>query len=260
MGRASPRSGSCKLHGSASKSPSQPKKRLYWYSRLGRIEITEQLFTRGKGKGIARPFSEQAGVHCRGYSLPLQRVITDFGADIPFGQIPQKLQEHHGISVPVSSAQAITQCHAQQVLTVEQERLGLEIPSEDGVACLIVEIDGSMIPTVTTEASQDEAQPIDRRKTRQLGWQEARLGLSRRPEDTKPIFAATFGLLRTLGDRASVASPATSLGQLARMSRLASRSRPARPNICRLSIFRRLFCPSTCLLLPSRGTPALTAS
>ena len=71
--------------------------------------------------------------------------------------------------------------------------MNLEIPSEDGVACIIVEIDGSMIPTVTTEASQDEAQPIDRRKTRKIGWQEARLGLSRLPEDTQPIFAATFG-------------------------------------------------------------------
>ena len=57
----------------------------------------EQVFT--QGKGIVRPFSEAAAVHCRGYSLPLQRVITDFGADVPFGQIPKKLQEHHGIKV-----------------------------------------------------------------------------------------------------------------------------------------------------------------
>jgi len=42
-----------------------------------------------------------------GFRLPLERVITDFGSDVPFGQIPAKLQEHHGISVPVSSAQAI---------------------------------------------------------------------------------------------------------------------------------------------------------
>ena len=62
--------------------------------------------------GIARPFSAAAEVYCRGYSLPLQRIITDFGADVPFGQIPKKLQEHHGITVPVSSAQAMTQQHA----------------------------------------------------------------------------------------------------------------------------------------------------
>lgn len=78
--------------------------------------MIEQVYRQGRGEGIARPFSERAGVHCRGYSLPLQRVITDFGADIPFGRIPQKLQEHHGIDVPVSSAQKITQTHAAQVL------------------------------------------------------------------------------------------------------------------------------------------------
>lgn len=127
-------------------------------------------------------------------------MITDFGADSPFGQIPKKLKEHHGISVPVSSAQAITQHHAQQVLAAELDRLDLEVPSEEGVACLIVEIDGSMIPTVTTEASQGEG-AVDRRKTRKLGWQEARLGFSRSPERTQPIFAATFGTTDEAGEQ-----------------------------------------------------------
>lgn len=61
---------------------------------------------------MVRPFSQSAQVHCRGYSLPLQRVITDFGADVSFGRIPEKLPEHHGIDVPISSAQGITQTHA----------------------------------------------------------------------------------------------------------------------------------------------------
>ncbi len=76
--------------------------------------MTEQLLTLGKAQGIVRPFCEAAEVDCRGYSLPLQRIITDFGSDVPFGQISGKLQEHHGISVPVSSAQAVTQQHAEQ--------------------------------------------------------------------------------------------------------------------------------------------------
>ena len=46
-----------------------------------------------------RPFSQSARVSCRSYSTPLQRIITDFGADVPFGRIPKKLQEHYGISV-----------------------------------------------------------------------------------------------------------------------------------------------------------------
>jgi hypothetical protein len=66
-------------------------------------------------------------VQCRRYSLPLQRVITDFGADVPFGQIPQKLQEHHGISVPISSAQAITLRHAE--IVSQSKQLEIEMPS-----------------------------------------------------------------------------------------------------------------------------------
>ncbi len=88
-----------------------------------------------------RPFSAAAEVQCRGYSLPLQRIITDFGADVPFGQIPAKLQEHHGIRVPVSSAQAITQRHAEQMLQTQLSTPKSDIPQRDGVECLIVEMD-----------------------------------------------------------------------------------------------------------------------
>lgn len=140
-------------------------------------------------------------------------MITDFGADIPFGRIPQKLQEHHGIDVPVSSAQAITQSHAAQVLQNELEKLETDIPNESGVACLIVEMDGSMIPTVTTEAKEVEGVAIDRRKTRKIGWQEARLGLSRTPEQTVPIFGATLGTVDEAGEQLLGAAIRTGLGE-----------------------------------------------
>ncbi len=70
----------------------------------------------GKGKPIIRPFCQSSGVSCRRYSIPLQRIITDFGADVPFGRIPQKLLEHYGITVPISSAQKITLLHAATIL------------------------------------------------------------------------------------------------------------------------------------------------
>src|SRR5215470_19990322 len=71
------------------------KKGLYWHTTFGRIQITEQVYRCG-GKQL-RPFSGAAGVKCRGYSRRLQRVITDFGADVSFGRVPQKLKEHYGI-------------------------------------------------------------------------------------------------------------------------------------------------------------------
>jgi hypothetical protein len=171
------------------------------------------LFTQGKGKGIERPFSVTAEVHCRGYSLPLQRVITDFGADVPFGHIPGKLREHHGISVPVSSAQAITQQHAEQILQTQLSTLKSDIPEADGVASLIVEMDGSMIPIVTTKATMVEGEEVDRRTTRQIGWQEARLVFARTPEQEYPVFGATLGSPDEAGEQLLASAIRVGVGQ-----------------------------------------------
>ncbi|MCI5197194.1 MAG: hypothetical protein D3919_13405, partial [Candidatus Electrothrix sp. AW5] len=62
-----------------------------------------------------RPFSESAGITCRGCSLPLQRVVTDFGADHSFGRVPGKLKEHYGITLSASTVRAVTQTHAQHI-------------------------------------------------------------------------------------------------------------------------------------------------
>ncbi len=48
-----------------------------------------------------RPFFILAGIGCREYSIPLQKAITDFGADVPFNKINSKLKEHYGIEVPI---------------------------------------------------------------------------------------------------------------------------------------------------------------
>ncbi|HXD32515.1 MAG TPA: hypothetical protein VN643_15440 [Pyrinomonadaceae bacterium] len=101
-------------------------KKLYWYSRLGQVELEEQIYQRAGRQ--RRPFSEAAGVSCRSYSLGLQRAVTDFGADVAFGKVPQKLREHYGIEVPISAAQVITKQHAT---TIKQEQVRLERPSRE---------------------------------------------------------------------------------------------------------------------------------
>ncbi len=156
---------------------SRKVKKLYWYSRLGQIEIREQIYQRGRRQW--RPFSESAGVRCRGYSLGRQRAVTDFGADVAFGKVPQKLKEHYGIEVPIRAAQVITKQHAAKMKEqqVVQERL-----PRGGVEELIGELDGSMLPTVSIAARADESTPADGRKRRQLSWREARLSLVREPE------------------------------------------------------------------------------
>jgi precorrin-4 methylase len=47
--------------------------------------------------------------------MPLQRIMTDFGADHAFGQVDKKLLEHYGIEMPVSTIRKITEYHGQQI-------------------------------------------------------------------------------------------------------------------------------------------------
>ena len=53
----------------------QRKKQLYWYSLFGTIQVIEQIFICVKTEKVFRPYSSSAQIHCRGYSLPLQRGV-----------------------------------------------------------------------------------------------------------------------------------------------------------------------------------------
>jgi len=150
--------------------------------------VGEQIYERGGQQW--RPFSAAAGVRCRGYSLGLQRAISDFGGDVAFGKVPAKLKEHYGIEVPISAAQTITEQHAAQM---KQQQEVLERLPGGGVEQLIGELDGSMLPIVSIGKRADKTAPKDGRKRRELSWQEARLSLVRAPEKVNGRYAATMG-------------------------------------------------------------------
>ena len=117
-----------------------------------------------------RPFSDRAGVACRAASLPLQRVLADFGADHAFGRVPDKLREHYGIDMPASTARRTTERHAQSLFEKERAR---EVQAGTARGRLFVgEMDGSMVPVA--EVAQG---PGDKRKGKALVWKEARLCL-----------------------------------------------------------------------------------
>jgi len=141
---------------------------------------------------LLRPFCLSAGVKGRTYSLPLQRRITDFGADASFSRASEKLKEHYGITIPVSSIQRITEGHAENIK--ENEKLKTDIPDERGVEYVIAEVDGTMIPIVDTfESMDEEGRAIDKRKTREVRWTEGRLALAHPKGSVTPIFGATLG-------------------------------------------------------------------
>lgn len=143
---------------------------------------------------MLRPFLLSAQVSPRGYSLPLQRRITDFGADMAFGRVNKKLQEHYGITVPDSGIRHITLNHAEKFKQRETTQLG-HIEAL-GKACVISETDGSMVPIVQTK---DSSEKVDRRKGKSLFYREARLTLAHEKGSKTPIFSATLGSVKETG-------------------------------------------------------------
>jgi hypothetical protein len=137
------------------------------------------------GTGIERPFSALAGVTCRGSSLPLQRVMTDFGADHAFGRVPAKLHEHYGIEMPVSTIQRTTEHHAECLYEREAAR---EIGAGTAAGVIFIgEMDGSMVPVV--ESSPDAE---DQRQGKVLSWKEVRLNLVHPKGSMSPVFGGNF--------------------------------------------------------------------
>ena len=104
---------------------------------------------------------------------------------MPFGQVPDKLREHYGIAMPVSTAQRITEHHAQAIY--EQETAREEVTGAKNSRTFIGEIDGSMVPV--GEVSPDAQ---DKRQGKTLLWKEVRLCLVHPVGSATPSFGGHF--------------------------------------------------------------------
>ena len=107
------------------------------------------------------------------------------------------MQEHYGIDVPESSIRAITLGHASCMQ--EESITSLETcQGSTGEAVRFVgEMDGSMIPVVLI----DENAEGDKRKTRKIEWQEAKLCQVYKPGSTDKRHQATMGGPDEAGDQ-----------------------------------------------------------
>lgn len=159
---------------------SEGKKSLKWQTLFGTIELAEQSFRRKANGGQWRPFSLRAGVGSRGYSLPLQRALTDFGADVPFAEVVKKMREHYNLEVSVSAVRAITEAHGERLRAQQEDQLIRQLGPAAGWERMITEADGSLVPIVR-HAAPAEAPGVDRRKQKELSWREARLCLAHAP-------------------------------------------------------------------------------
>jgi hypothetical protein len=115
---------------------------------------------------------QSAKVSNRGCSRALQRVVTDFGADLAFAQVMDKLVEHYGIILGESTIRRITEGHAQAIFEAAQRRPNW--PKQSGrSAVVIVQMDGGMVPLVEPDTTQ-----ADKRKGKKLHWKEAKICLA----------------------------------------------------------------------------------
>lgn len=151
--------------------------------------MLEQRLRRGRRGAQVRPFCQQAQIGSREYSLPLQRALTDFGADHSFVEAAQKMREHYGIELPVSSVRSCTLVHAKSSGAVQHRA------PKRHVETLVTEMDGTMLPIVKTQSQPG----LDGRKGKELFWREARLCLARPLDAVDGVYGATFGTVQVAG-------------------------------------------------------------
>src|SRR5882672_8748077 len=89
------------------------KKLLTWHSTYGDISVAEECLRLGRRGPEVRSFCQRAHISQRGYSLPLQRAMVDFGSDESFLDATKKVREHYGVEVPLSAARQQTLTHAK---------------------------------------------------------------------------------------------------------------------------------------------------
>ena len=153
----------------------------------------EHVFKLAEGR-TWRPFSESAGVRCRGYSLLLQRRLTDVGSEQSFARAAEQVKEHDGFEISPTTLRNVSEAHGQALHAHPKFRQGAA--AREPKAQIIVAADGTMIPVVTMDSTQ-----IDQRKTRKTSWKEARLALAYEPGAIGPIFAATTGSPKQTGEQ-----------------------------------------------------------
>lgn len=133
-----------------------------------------------------RPFCFSTGIHNRGYSHRLQRVMVDFGAEHSFAKAAERIQEHYGIEVPVEAIRQHTLHHGRRINPIPVE-------SADAATTLVAQMDGTMIPVVQPGKGPDA------RKDKELFWREARLCLARSQDKAQAVYGSTLGTAETAG-------------------------------------------------------------
>lgn len=139
------------------------------------------------GNKKIRPFAQSAQVTCRGCSRLLERVLTDFSADLPYARAMDKVVEHYGIVIAESTLRRVTMRHAGQIHKYSQGAPQGLPNALTGKQAVIVQTDGTMVPTVQSSTTAG-----DKRKGKSVQWAEAKVSLAHVAGSKEMSFAATL--------------------------------------------------------------------
>ena len=134
----------------------------------------------------------------RDHSSRADMVAKFFNTDafVATNDVPRGVHSNAGrdlISGPASNTDFSVLKHFAVREPLKVQETGRDLPDHPGVAILIAEMDGSMVPQVETAEPVEGEAPIDRRKTRKVSWTEALLCLVHEPGSVTPVFGATMG-------------------------------------------------------------------
>jgi hypothetical protein len=149
------------------------------------VEVQEQVLRISRRGLTLRPFSEEVRIRSHAYSLRLQRVLVDFGAESSFEKSVGRVKEHYAITVPVTSVRKQSLRHGRAIVSIP-ERKNARAASQ-----LVTQMDGSMIPVMQPGTGGDG------RRGKTLFWREVKLCCARRQGETRAFYAATLGSAET---------------------------------------------------------------
>lgn len=155
------------------------------------MEAEERIWRR-KGVSYERVFAGAIGVSHRGRSAPLERVLSDFGAEHSFVQAAGRVKEHYGFEITASAIRDSTLKTAERAEKILEQkyRQSFRILPVKGESTIIAQADGTMICTVA---------PGKRDGKRPRSWNEMRLVAAQAQGSSQAVYGATFGGVEQAG-------------------------------------------------------------
>jgi len=187
------------------------RKRMWWLSSFGQIQITEVCLACPKAHGKDRPFQRLSGLRCRGKTKALKRVLADFGAEKSFGAASEQLWEHYGIRLDPSSIRGVVRQQAERAEEfVAHQHQGAISAYQTHQGCwpgnerLVVQSDGSMVRTGRLKPASEGGYSPKRRlpkRHRQTQWREVRLSCVEEVSEGQRLYGAVMGLASQVGQQ-----------------------------------------------------------